>query len=289
MNHGDDVERAIAELHLTTKAETDERILGDAFVALGGAVQEPQPETAGNIWRTIMTSRAAVPAAVAAVILVAFALFFNLPSRRAVTVARIYGALGKVENIQISKFQAGQADPDRQLWASETLRVKLFKSGSGNQEQLALWDISNRVKMTAYLSSVQTETITEQMLAELEQSTARFSGLVPFSDMSDVPEGAHWNRVDDPEVAAIAPGTEAYELTWMEAVARRKWRVFVDVRTNLPKRAEFYAKLKPEDDYTIETITVVAYPSESEIQALVENIFGRPGDPVYRGTPGTDR
>jgi hypothetical protein len=288
MNHGDDVERAIAELHLTTKAKTDERILGDAFVALRGAVQKP-PGAPGSIWRTITTSRVAVPAAVAAVILVAFALFLNLPSRRAMTVERIYGALSEAENIHISRFQAGQTNPDGQLWASETLRVKLFKSGSGNQAQSALWDIPNRVKMTMYLSSVKTQTITEQMLAELEESATRFSDLVPFSDVSDIPDGSQWNRIDDPEVAAIAPGTEIYELTWMEAVAHKKWRVFVDVRTNLPKRAEFYAKLKPEGEYTAETFTVVAYPSESEIQALVENTFGQPDDPVYRGTPGTDR
>jgi hypothetical protein len=294
MNPGDNIEHAIEQLHLTTKAEVDERILGDAFVALRGAVQK-QPGTVAGIWRTVVMNRIGAAAALAAVILVAFALFFGIPTRKAVTIKEIYGALGKTGNIHISTFQADRAEPHQQVWASQSLKVRLFKAGSGNQAQLTLWDISNKVKMIKYLSSVRTEALTEQMLAELEEPVTRFSALVPFSGVNDVPEDARWNRIDNPEVAAIAPGTEAYELIWMQrdtasgVVAYRKWRVFVDSETNSPKRAELYAKLKPEDEYRLETLTVVAYPSESEIQAVVEIAFARPGDPVYRGTPGADR
>jgi len=70
----------------------------------------------------------------------------------------------------------------------------------------------------------------------------------------------------------------------------RKWRVFVEDRTNLPKKIEWYAKTRPEDEYVVERFVVVAYPSEAEIQDIILNIFGprdnRPDDPEYIGTPG---
>ncbi len=301
MNPADNIERAIEQLHITTKAETDKHILDDAFAAFRGAAQRQKPGIGAGIWRVFVMSRMARPAAAAAVILVALALFFGITTKKAVTIEQIYEGLGKTGNICISTFQAGKTMPYRQVWASQTLEVKLFKIGSKNQAQFVLWDIPNKVKMIRYLSlnAVQTEAITEQMLAELEKSVAPFSGLVPFSDVSDVPEDAQWNRIDDREVAAIAPGTKAYDLTWIqkstpsEAVVHRKWRVFVDSRTNLPKRAEWYAKFTSEGGYILKSFVVVTYPSESEIQALVQNTFRqperRPGEPEYMGTPGADR
>ncbi len=152
--------------------------------------------------------------------------------------------------------------------------------------------------MITYLStdSVETEPVTEQMLAELERSAGRTSGLVPFSDMTEAPEDAEWNRVDDPAVAAIVPGAKVYDLTWRQegtssaAVMFRRWRVFVGVRTNLPKRVEWYVKSEPQAEYTFETFAIVVYPSESEIQTVIRNTFGsaasRLREPEYIGTPG---
>lgn len=297
MNPADDIERAIAELHITTRAETDNRILDDAFAALRAAVHPQRPRIGTGVWRTIVVNRIAGPAAIAAVILIAFALFFRIPGRKPVNIKEIYGTLGRVENICISTFQADKAEPFQQVWTSQTLKIKLFKIGSKNQARFVLWDIPNKVRMIKYLSSnsVQTEALTNQMLAELEKSMPPFFGVVPFSDVNDVPEDAQWNHIDDRKVAAIVSGTKVYDLIWLqkstpsETVVHKKWRVFVDTRTNLPQRAEWYAKLKPEEAYGFETFIVIAYPGASEIQALVRNIFGPPDRPEYMPTPGTDR
>ena len=40
MNSADNIERTIGQLHMTTRAETDKRILDDAFVALEKSAQE---------------------------------------------------------------------------------------------------------------------------------------------------------------------------------------------------------------------------------------------------------
>jgi len=301
MSSADNIERAIAKLNLTTRAETDKRILDDAYAALGKAVHKQQPTTDTGIWRMLVRSRFAVPAAIAAMILLAFALTVNFQAGKAVSIEGIYGALSEVENIHISKFQTGRSSPDQQVWASETLGVKLFKTELGNQAQYTLWDTKNRVKMITFLSSdsIQTEPITQQMLAELEKSESGSADMVPFSDGNDFPGDAQWSRIDDREISAAVPGTKAYELTWIakstdsQAVVYRKWRVFAEDRTNLPRKIEWYAKSRSEDEYGVERFVVIAYPSEDEIQNIIRNIFGprddRPDDPEYIGTPGAQR
>jgi hypothetical protein len=301
MSSGDNIERAIAELNLTTRAETDKRILGDSYAALDRAVHKPQPTTDTGIWRMLVRSRFAVPTAIAAMILLVFALFVNFRTGNVVNIKGVYGALSKVENIHISEFQAVLASPDQQVWASETLGVKLLKTEADNRAQYTLWDTKNRVKMIKFLSSnsVQTEAITKQMLAGLEKSAAGSADMVPFSDENDIPSDAQWSWIDDREVSAAIPGTQAYDLTWIvkstdsQTTMHRKWRVFVEDRTNLPKRIEWYAKSRTEDEYGLERFIVIAYPDEDEIQNIILNIFGprddRSDDPEYIGTPGARR
>ena len=299
MDPADNIERAIAELHLTTKTKTDKRILDDAFSALRGAVYVQQPTTGSGVWRTLLKSRIAVPAAAAAMVLISFSLFFSPFSRDAVTVEELCGTFGSAGNVCVSTFQAGETIPYQQAWTSQSMKMRLFKAGSGNQAQFALWDIPNKVKMTMYLSTVRTQSLTEQMLAELEKSVTPLSGISPFSSMRDIPELTRWNRISDAAVSAVVPGSEVYELLWTqqgttsEVVLDRKWRVFVDAGTNLPKRAESYTGFGPEQEYKLESFVIITYPSESEIQDIIRNIFGlldnRPDDPEFIGTPGAQR
>jgi len=299
MSSADNIERAIAELNMTTRAETDERILDDAFSALRGAVHVQQPSTGSGVWRTFLKSRIAVPAAVAAMILISFALFFSTLSKDAVSVEELCGTFGNAGNVCVSTFKAGQTTPYQQVWTSQSMKMRLFKAGSGNQAQFALWDIPNKVKMTMYLSTVQSQELTDQMLAELEKSVTQLSGISPFSYIRDIPEQAQWNRISDPTVSAVIPGSEVYELLWAqqdsasEVVLYRKWRVFVDAGANLPKRAELYVMSGSEQEYNLESFVIITYPGESEIQDIVRNIFGprdnRTDDPGFIGTPGVRR
>ncbi len=295
MNPADNIERRIEQLHIATAAETDKRILDDAFVALHKGLQSQRL----SIWQMIASSRIVRPAAVAAVILMAFALLLSTLNKEAVTLESLRGTLGNAGNICISTFQAGQTDPFQQVWTSQSLKWRLLKIGSDDQAQFALWDIPNKVKMTAYLSTVQTQPLTEQMLAELEKSVTPYSAIAPFSYMRDIPDSARWSHVDDQAVTAKVPGSEVYELVWTEQgttseiVAYRKWRVFIDARTNLPRRAESYTKSEPGQEYKLESFVIITYPTEREIQDLVANTFGPPDSrtdgPEYRSTPGANR
>jgi len=269
MNHTDHIERAIRELRVTTTAETDKRVLDDAFAALEEA-------------------------AVAAVILIAFALFLKVLAAKPVSLSQIYGALEKVSNVSIVTFAAGKQEPVQMEWLSQTLKISVFQIG----EQFVLLDIANKLQETASLpgGSVQTIPIPENVLATAKKKITGTFGLVPFSDINDMPRAARWSNVSDRKVAAIVPGSKVYDLIWTTPplnVEFHKWRYFVDGRTKLPKRVEVYLKEGFESDYTLCTYEVVTYPTEAEIKTLVRNIFGpdedRLGEPEYMGTPEPSR
>jgi len=295
MSPVDNIERRIEQLHLSTRAGTDKCILDDAFVALRKGLQMPQP----GVWRLIATSRMARPIAAAAVILIAIGLFLSMPARDADTVEGFYSTLAATQNICVSTFQPGQTSPQQQVWTSQSLKVRLFKTGAGDQAKFALEDIGKNIQMTLYLSTVRTEPLTEQKLLDLEKSVTPAFGLAPFFDAKDVPDNARWHRASDPTIAAIIPGCVVYDLTWVlpgmtvQETSHKKWRVFVDAKTHLPRKTEFYARSESESDYRLESFAVVTYPSESEIRELVANTFGQPGsrmsEPEHIGTPGIDR
>lgn len=291
MSPVDNLERRIEQLHLSTSAETDKRILADASTALHKGLREQQT----GLWRLIATSRMAKPIAAAAVLLIAAALFLSRPVRNAETVEGLYSNLAGVQNICVSAFQADQTSPDQQVWTSQSLKVRLFKTGTGDQARFTLDDIGRRVHMTMYLSEVDSEPLTDEKLRDLEKSMTPSFVLAPFFDARDVPEGARWERVRDPAIVALIPGCVVYDLTWMasEGGIQRKWRVFADARSHLPRRTELYAKSGAEAEYELKSFVVVTYPSESEIQEVVANTFGQSGTqtsgPEYIGTPGIDR
>jgi len=296
MNPADQIERTIEKLHIATRAETDKRILDDAFAALEKSAQKQSPLVGRSARRRTLRIRIAKLAAIAAVILIVFALFFGIQAKKAIALSEVDKALGKVQNVCIASFTPPANKPVQIEWISQTLNISVLRLG----EQFILWDIPNKVQVIKYLSSdsVKKEMLSEEMFAKVEQAAGHRFGLLPFSDISDI-SGARWSRVEDSEVETTVSGTKVYELTWpgknsiSDAIGSRKWRVFVDTHTNLPKRAEHYFKLRPQGDYKFEKYEVITYPSGGQIQALVKNTFGPaeswPGEPEFMGTPEAER
>ncbi|MHC4456499.1 MAG: hypothetical protein ACYS0I_05285 [Planctomycetota bacterium] len=208
----------------------------------------------------------------AAVILIAVALLFSTPTAEAVTIDKIYKALERVRNVYIFKSVPDKAELVEQRWVSRTLNIYLSKTG----EQLVLWDIPNGLRKSKQLNAAVTDTsqLTDDILADVEKKISGSFGLMPFYDISDVPENAKWSCVtgDGPEVT---DDIEVYDLSWDEkaydgSLVFFNWRVFVDIGTNLPQRTELYQTLTPDGEYTLKMTMAVKYLSDSEIQAVIE-------------------
>ncbi|MHC4531784.1 MAG: hypothetical protein ACYSXD_09515 [Planctomycetota bacterium] len=239
-----------------------------SFPTIGFGAGLKQKASAMNLKPLVKTAIAA-----AAVILIAVTLFFSIPTAKAVTIDQVYKAIEKVKNIYISKFVPDQTESVEQKWVSKTLSNYMIKTG----KQLVLWDIPNGVRKSKQLDTAVTETIplTAVSVADVEKKIAGSLGLLPFYDISDVPQDAEWKRVADDGLSATAKGTEVYDLTWTEKqhigfVVFRRWRVFVDPKTNLPQKTEFYKKLAVDDEFTLETTMIVEYLSDKEIPAVIE-------------------
>ncbi len=299
----DNIEHRIQQLQVSTSAETDKRIVDDSFVALKTGLQIHRP----GIRQWFATSTVAKPLAVAAVAVVAVSLFVVTLNKDFDSVADFYRNLGGVDNICVSTFEPGQTNPTRQVWTSQDLKVRLFKTGIGDRASYALFDLAKKVETKMYLSNVNTEPLTEEKLRDLRQSMTPSFALAPFFNEDDVPADAQWYAVSDPAVIAKVPDCAVYELVWEQngtasnaqqggsltgRISHRKWRVFVDVDTHLPKRTESYIKAGAESEYKLEKYVLVTYPSKEEIREIIANIIDRskrPKDDVeYIPTPGID-
>jgi hypothetical protein len=213
--------------------------------------------------------------AAAAVITIAAVLLLNGPTARAVTLSQIYKAVDRFKNVYIAKFAPDKTEPVQEKWISRTLNIYITKA----DKQCILLDIANGVTKTKYLNTDKSE-ITKLPVgkkADIEGRASSNLGLVPFTHISEIPADAQWSRVIDNSLEDTSVDTEIYDLTWTEkssenSVIYKKWRFFVNPKTNLPQRTEFSEKLPTDSDYVLESINVVEYLNDAEMQAVVKTI-----------------
>jgi len=210
--------------------------------------------------------------AAAAVILIAVALFFHTSTAKAVTIERIYKAIENVKNAYISNFVPDQIEPEQEKWMSRELGIYITK----NKQELVLWDIPNRVRKIKHLDtdSIEIAPLSSEMAMEIEKVITGFLGLVPFADLSLVPNDAEWNHIADDSLK-VAEGIEVYDLIWVgekhiNFVVLNKWRVFVDTETDLPQRTELYRKQALDSDYTLESVNKVKYLEKNQIESVIK-------------------
>jgi len=208
----------------------------------------------------------------AAVIAIGFALLLNAPAAKAVTIEQIYRAIENARNVYIATFEPGKTEHEQERWVSRSLNIYLSKT----EKESVLSNISNRVRTVKNLDTglIKTASLSAEMITETEKMMAGFLGLVPFADVSVIPDDAEWNRVTSNELIA-ASDTAIYELIWIERTLAgnkvfNKWQVFVDPKTYLPRKTESYTKRVGDSDYTLRSAMEVEYLSDSEMEDVVK-------------------
>ena len=209
--------------------------------------------------------------AAAAVIVIGLALLFNAPAAKAVTIEQICRAIENAKNVYIATF-TGKTEPVQKRWVSRSSNIYMTKTG----EESVLLDLTNKVRIVKHFTagSVETSQLPIETITETEKMMAGFLGLVPFADVSMIPEDTEWKSIEynGPEATN---DTNIYELTWTEkaydgSVVFQKWRAFVYTRKNLPKRIESYMKRVMDGDYTLRSAMEVEYLSDSEMEDVVK-------------------
>jgi hypothetical protein len=221
------------------------------------------------------------PAAIAAAaVLLISALFLNTPAAKAVDLSQVYEAIAKIKNVCITRFEAGKTQPLQKEWVSQTMNIRMFET----KDEFVLWDIANGVKKARFLAStkVQTSKPPREVLKRFSDAVDNSFGLMPFATLADVPKDAQWTWVSDADAAAVVPGTEVYDLTWVEVNNGTEWarkkRYWVDPKTGLPSRTDYYRRESSEPEYELTVMVEVEYPTDNEIRALVRAWFGQ--DPL---------
>jgi len=276
MSTPDDLEHRIEKLHVTTRAETDEHILEDAFAELEISARGEAAAGGRCVFLKVIRNRTKELVTVAALVLIVFALFLSAPAAKAVTLAQIYQAVEKVTNVCISKFRAGHKEPYQQIWISTLMRVRLAES----KKQIVLLNLQNWTKkeINKSIGSSSETSIQSNMRKKYEDLLSGSFGLIPFSDISIAIKEAEWNRIDDKSITSTIAGTEVYELTWSKQIDNfnteyYKWRVFVDIQTNLPIKTERYRKTNANSEYALILTYLVTYPTDDEIKVRIREIF----------------
>jgi hypothetical protein len=220
-----------------------------------------------------LKSLAKVSFAAAAVILIALALFLYIPTARAVSIEQIYKAIEKVRNVYIASFVPGQQEPVQEQWISRTLNINKIKT----KREIVLWDLPNKVRKIKNLDTNLTEitSLANDQTIKIEKTIAGSLDILPFPELSLVPENGKWCCVTQNSLEPSAKGLEVYDLTWNErtydgSLVFKKWRVFADIETNLPQRIEWYRKLYAGDEYSLVLVNVIDYIKHSEIQDMVK-------------------
>ncbi|MHC4159649.1 MAG: hypothetical protein ACYSSO_11300 [Planctomycetota bacterium] len=210
--------------------------------------------------------------AAAAVILITATLLFHTSTAKAVTLEKIYQAIQRLKNVHISTFDPVESEPGQQAWISRPLNIYMTKT----EKQLVLWDITNGVRKSKSPDGAVMETapLSGDNLVDVGKKMSGSLGLMPFYSMSEVPANAKWSPVDTKSLE-VADGTEVYDLIWAEkahdgSFVPNKWRFFVDTKTNLPQRGEFYRKETPEGAYTLELSIVVEYLDNSKMESVIK-------------------
>jgi hypothetical protein len=276
MSTADDLEHRIEKLHVTTRAGTDEHILDDAFAELERSIREKATTGGQDVLLRTLRNKTKELVAIAVLVLVIFALFISSPSAKAVSLAQIYQAVEKVRNVCIYSFQTGRQEPYQRTWKARFIRVWLIET----KKRTVLWDLQNHTKkeIDAINNFTSEAPIQPDMRQKLEDSLINSFGFLPFSDITVVKKDAEWCRVDDNDITATIPEAEVYDLTWTwetdDLVMYYKWRVFVDTTSDLPKRVEWYQKVRNEKEYTLQTIDIVTFPTDDEIKAVIQEKFG---------------
>ncbi len=211
--------------------------------------------------------------AAAAVILIGLVFLLNAPSARAVTIEQIYRAIESVKNVYIATFAQDQTEPIQERWVSRALNIYMSKTG----KELVLRHVSNRVQEAKYLDTglVEVTPMSTEMVAKVEKTISGTLGLLPFSEISEIPKNAEWSYIKDDDLRTGTRKTEVYDLRWADkaydgSVLFKKWRVFVEPKTNCPQRTEFYDKLSADGEYALRSVKVIEYLSDSEMEAVVK-------------------
>ena len=249
---------------------------------LGKSKIEPKTSSANVLFPRLLKQRVPAlnlkkyikPAAVAAAVILVALLLVNAPVAKAVDLGQIYKALVQIKNVYLSAFDIEKAKPTQEIWVSQALNIKVFKT----ERKCVMWDLRNKTRKSKDLNtgSITVVELDDKGVKKMAETMKAPWGLLPFDDISKVPPDAKWQQVADEDLETTIPDTEVYDLVWAEerlggSTVHNKWRGYIDIRTKLPKRIERWWRQAKKTEYELLTVTRIACLTTVEVTAAIED------------------
>ncbi len=254
------------ESNVVTIFKTDESIQGDSNLPI--SVEVLGKSKASLRFKPIFKQMAAA----AAILLVAF-FVSKVSVLQAVDLNQMYKALAKVKNVHIVKYGSEIAEPINETWTSKLLNMKMFKTSTG----YTLWDINNKEIKTNEIAtnSINIKKVDRQFIDQAQSAMNTAWDLLPFTSTADLPAGAVWEKVENENVTSGLSNIDVYDLSWTQDAisgdfSHYKWRIFVDTKTHLPQKLEFWEKYADQDKYELTTIKEIDYPTNSLLLRIIK-------------------
>ncbi len=224
----------------------------------------------------ILRSRKFQTAAAAVFLLFGMMFLFRPSTARAVPLQQIYQAVQEVQNLHITRTSPASRTPLEEIWISKESDLLVIK----NQAATVLWDLSrNTRKIKAPgTDGMQIQLLDEGQVRSQKKSMLRFFDLMPFDNVSSMPDNASWDHMPLENPAAAMPGTTLYELTWhkqlgeLGTIRYSKWRCYLDPKTNLPQKTELYTSSHPENGYILTRATTAQPISKETLDQALQTL-----------------
>jgi hypothetical protein len=210
---------------------------------------------------------------IAAVLLTS--MLFYSPNAGAINLAQIISAFEKSDNVHISLFTPGKSEPVQEQWNSRSSNILITKTGS----EIVLSNINDKSIVTknteTNISSKKSMSLDQ--IAGFDRRLNNSFGLTPFYNISNLPEGAKWNKVTT-ETQNSTSEAEIYELTYQDDTFNDlediMLRFTLKPDSDLPVKVETFKKFADESEYSPGSTFVLEYLNDdTEITDIQVNIL----------------
>jgi len=192
-------------------------------------------------------------------------LFLNTNTASGITLAQMFKAFGKAENVHVSQFHPPTGELVQEFWISRTASLVVTTKG----QEHTLLNLRER-KEYAYRTPGASADIAELTGPAYAKARLLMDACLGFT-LNDIPPDAKWARAGEDAVQ----NTETYELTYSRQLSSGeilpvKCMITVDHSTGRPKELQAFRRAPTDDDWHYLSRTQLQYLTDDEMMTAIK-------------------
>ena len=194
-------------------------------------------------------------------------MFFYSPKAKALNLQQLYNSIETINNVHILTFMSGETEPSQEQWLSRSKKIEISKINN----KFVLSDILHKKQITKLLDSGKEneESLSDEKLKDYERIINHSLGLVPFYDISELPDDSKW--IESPNINGR---NKVYELIYPAPFSDFTYNKLIftlEAGTERLIRVDFERKSADDSEYKPETTKKIEYWSDEEISKILSS------------------